>query len=111
MILGAGGFNIYPREIEDTLYEHPKVLEAAAVGVPMGDKGERIKVFVVLKPGETATEEEIIEFCRQNLAAYKVPKLVEFRDSLPKSMVGKILRRELLTAVEAQEAPREMVTA
>lgn len=96
MILGAGGYNIYPREIEDTLYEHPKVLEAAAVGIPMGDKGERIKVYVVLKPGEMATADEIIEFCRQNLAPYKVPKMVEFRDVLPKTMVGKILRRELL---------------
>ena len=111
MILGAGGYNIYPREIEDSLYEHPKVLEAAAVGVPMGDKGERIKVFVVLKPGETAVEEEIIEFCRQNLAAYKVPRLVEFRESLPKSMVGKILRRELLSAAAEQEEPGEAVTA
>ncbi len=97
MILGAGGFNIYPREIEDLLYENPKVLEAGAVGVPTGDKGERVKVFVVLKPGETATEEEIIEFCRQRLAVYKVPKFVEFRDALPKSTVGKILRRELLS--------------
>lgn len=96
MILGAGGFNIYPREIEDVLYEHPKVKEVAAVGVPVGEKGERPKVFIVLKEGETATEEEIIEFCRQNLAPYKVPKFVEFRDELPKTMVGKILRRVLL---------------
>ncbi|MCR4407027.1 MAG: long-chain fatty acid--CoA ligase [Anaerolineae bacterium] len=96
MILGAGGFNIYPREIEDVLYEHPKVKEVAAVGVPVGEKGERPKVFIVLKEGETATEEEVLEFCRQNLAPYKVPKFVEFRDELPKSMVGKILRRVLL---------------
>lgn len=96
MILGAGGYNIYPREIEDALYEHPKVLEAAAVGIPMEGKGERIKLYIVLKPGMTASEEEILEFCRQNLAAYKVPKFVEFRDQLPKSNVGKILRRELL---------------
>ncbi len=96
MILGAGGFNIYPREIEDVLYEHPKVKEVAAVGVPVEGKGERVKVYVVLKEGETATEEEIIEFCRQNLAPYKVPKFVEFRTELPKTMVGKILRRVLL---------------
>ncbi len=95
MILGAGGYNIYPREIEDVLYEYPKVLEAAAVGVLVTDKGERVKVFIVLKDGETATEEEIIAFCRENMAPYKVPKYVEFRDELPKTMVGKILRREL----------------
>jgi long-chain acyl-CoA synthetase len=96
MILGAGGYNIYPREIEDVLYEHPKVLEAAAAGVPVSGKGERVKVYVVLKPGQTATEEEIVEFCRENLAPYKVPKFVEFRDDLPKTLVGKILRRALV---------------
>jgi len=95
MILGAGGYNIYPREIEDVLYEHPKVLEAAAVGVLAGEKGERIKVFIVLKQGQTASEAEIIDFCKQNLAPYKVPKYVEFREQLPKTLVGKILRREL----------------
>jgi long-chain acyl-CoA synthetase len=95
MILGAGGYNIYPREIEDVLYKHPKVLEAAALGVPAGDLGERVKVFIQLKPGQHATEEDIIAFCRENLAAYKVPKYVEFRDQLPKTTVGKILRREL----------------
>jgi len=96
MILGAGGLNIYPREIEDVLYEHPKVKEVAAVGIPVEEKGERPKVYIVLKEGETATEEEIIEFCRENLAPYKVPKFVEFRTELPKTMVGKILRRVLL---------------
>ncbi len=96
MILGAGGYNIYPREIEDVLYEHPKVLEAAAAGVPVPGKGERVKAYIVLKEGETATEEEIIEFCRENMAPYKVPKFVEFRDELPKTIVGKILRRVLV---------------
>jgi long-chain acyl-CoA synthetase len=96
MILGAGGFNIYPREVEEVLYEHPKVKEAAAVGVPIKDKGERVKAYVVLKEGEAATEEEIITFCRENMAPYKVPKYVEFRDELPKTMVGKVLRRVLL---------------
>jgi long-chain acyl-CoA synthetase len=97
MILGSGGFNIYPREVEDVLYEHPKVMEAAVVGVPVGEgKGERVKAYVVLKPGQTATEEEIIEYCRENMTYYKVPKFVEFRDDLPKTMVGKILRRVLL---------------
>jgi long-chain acyl-CoA synthetase len=96
MILGAGGYNVYPREVEDVLYEHPKVLEAAAAGVLVAEGSQRVKAFIVLKPGETATEEEIIEFCRENLAPYKVPKFVEFRDALPKTMVGKILRRELV---------------
>lgn len=96
MILGAGGYNIYPREIEDVLFEHPKVLEAAAVGVPIPDKGERVKIYIVLKAGESATEEEFIEFCKENLAPYKVPKYVEFRDDLPKTLVGKVLRRVLL---------------
>ncbi len=97
MILGTGGYNIYPREVEDVLYEHPKVLEATVAGVPVGkERGERVKAYIVLKPGETATEEEIIEYCRDNLAYYKVPKFVEFRAELPKTMVGKILRRVLV---------------
>jgi long-chain acyl-CoA synthetase len=103
MILGAGGYNIYPREIEDVLYEHPKVQEAAAAGIFIPDKGERVKAFVVLKEGQTATEEEIIEFCRENMAPYKVPKFVEFRQDLPKTLVGKILRRELVE----EEAKRQ----
>jgi long-chain acyl-CoA synthetase len=97
MILGTGGYNIYPREVEDVLYEHPKILEAAVAGVPVGtERGERVKAYVVLKAGETATEEEIIDYCRENLAYYKVPKFVEFRDELPKTMVGKMLRRVLV---------------
>jgi long-chain acyl-CoA synthetase len=97
MILGTGGYNIYPREVEDVLYENPKVLEATVAGVPVGkERGERVKAYVVLRPGETATEEEMIEYCRDNLAYYKVPKFVEFRDELPKTMVGKILRRVLV---------------
>ena len=95
VIIGTGGYKIHPREIEDELYRHPKVLEAAAIGVPYEDRGERVKVFVVLKPGETATPEEIIQFCSENLAAFKVPKLVEFRAELPKTAVGKPLRRVL----------------
>jgi len=96
MILGAGGFNIYPREVEEALYQHPKVKQAAAVGIPVEGKGERVKVFIVLKDGETATEEEIIQFCHENLAPYKVPRYVEFRKELPITMVGKVLRRVLL---------------
>lgn len=91
----AGGYNIYPREVEEVLYEHPKVLEAAVIGVPDPYRGETVKAFVVLKSGEQATAEEIVAFCKEKMAAYKVPTLVEFRDSLPKTMVGKVLRREL----------------
>jgi long-chain acyl-CoA synthetase len=106
MILSAGGYNIYPREVEDVLYEHASVREAAAVGVPVKGKGERVKVYIVLKEGETATEEEIIAFCRENLAPYKVPKFVEFRDDLPKTMLGKVLRRVL-----AEEEKKKQVEA
>ncbi len=91
----AGGYNIYPRDIDEVLFEHPKVLEACAVGVPHAYRGETVKAFVVAKPGETLTEEELDTYCRENLAAYKVPKAYEFMDSLPKSTVGKVLRREL----------------
>jgi long-chain acyl-CoA synthetase len=91
----AGGFNIYPRDIDEVLFQHPKVSEAVSVGIPDEYRGETVKAYVVLKPGQTATEQEIIEFCKQKLAAYKVPKLVEFREALPKSAVGKILRKIL----------------
>ena len=91
----AGGFNIYPREVDEVLYQHPKISEAVSAGVPDAYRGETVKAFIVLKPGEEATEKEIIEFCKQKLAPYKVPKLVEFRKELPKSAVGKILRKIL----------------
>ena len=92
----AGGFNIYPRDIEEVLYEHPKVKEAVCYGVSDPYRGQTVKVAIVLKEGESATEEEIIEFCRSRLARYKIPKLIEFRDSLPKSLIGKVLRRVLM---------------
>jgi long-chain acyl-CoA synthetase len=91
----AGGYNIYPREIDEVLFEHPKILEACAVGIPDPYRGETVKAFVVLKPGETVTEEEVIKYCQEKLAKYKVPKMVEFMPSLPKSGIGKILRKEL----------------
>jgi long-chain acyl-CoA synthetase len=96
----AGGYNIYPREIDEVLFRHPKVAEAVAVGIPDEYRGETIKVFVTLKPGQTATEEEIIEFCKDKLAPYKRPKRVEFRDTIPKSAVGKVLRKVLRTEEE-----------
>ena len=91
----AGGYNIYPREVEEVLWEFPKIMEAAVIGVPDSYRGETVKAFVVLQPGTSATADDIIAFCRERLAAYKVPRLVVFRDSLPKSSVGKYLRREL----------------
>ena len=98
----AGGFNIYPREIDEIIYQHPKVAEAVTVGIPDEYRGETVKAFVVLKPGQTATDKEIIDFCKTKLTAYKVPKQVEFRDSLPKSAVGKILRK-ILRQEEAEK--------
>lgn len=91
----SGGYNVYPREIDEVLFSNPKVLEACAIGIPHPSRGESIKVFVVLKPGEIATEKEIIDFCKEKLATYKLPTEVEFRKELPKSTVGKILRKEL----------------
>ena len=91
----AGGFNIYPREVEEVLFEHPKIKEAGVVGVPDEYRGETVKAFVVLKEGQTLTAEEVIGFCRERLAAYKVPRQVVFIEALPRSGVGKYLRREL----------------
>jgi long-chain acyl-CoA synthetase len=91
----AGGYNIYPREVEEVLFECPKIKEAAVIGVPDSYRGETVKAFVILKDGVTSTAEEIVAFCRERLASYKVPRQVVFRDSLPKSGVGKYLRREL----------------
>ena len=91
----AGGYNIYPREIDEVLYQHPKVADAVAIGIADDYRGETIKAFIVAKDGETLSEEDIISFCREKLAAYKAPKIVEFRNELPKSAVGKILRKAL----------------
>jgi len=94
MIL-RGGENIYPVEIEAVLHTHPKVLEAAVIGVPDNYWGEIVKAVIVLKPGEKMTPEEVIEFCRERMASYKKPALVEFVESLPKNAVGKVLKRVL----------------
>lgn len=103
----TGGFNVYPREVEDVLFQHPAVLEAAVIGVADAHSGERVKAFVVLKPGAAATSEDLIEFSRQHLAPYKVPKYVEFREALPKTLIGKVLRRELAAEekTRAQTSP------
>jgi long-chain acyl-CoA synthetase len=91
----SGGFNVYPRDIEEVFFEHPKVLEAAALGVPHPKRGEQVKVFVALKEGETATEEELLAYCKDKLAAYKLPTMIEFMDELPKTNVGKVLKKDL----------------
>ncbi|PTX59317.1 long-chain acyl-CoA synthetase [Melghirimyces profundicolus] len=91
----AGGFNIYPREVEEVLYDHPRVQEAAVIGVPDPYRGENVKAFIVPKPGESLTEKEMDRYCREKLANYKVPRLYEFREELPKTTVGKILKRVL----------------
>ena len=97
MIL-VSGFNVYPTEIEAVLFHHPKILKCAVVGLPDDTTGERVKAYVVLKPGETATAEEITSWCRdpdQGLTGYRVPKDIEFRESLPETLIGKVLRRVL----------------
>lgn len=94
MIIGSG-FNIYPKEIDEILFDHPKIIEACTIGVPDQYRGESVKAYVVVKEGESLSEKEVIDYCRANLAAYKVPHEIEFIDELPKSAVGKILRREL----------------
>jgi len=91
----VGGFNVFPREIDEIIYQHPKVKEGISIGLPDPRKGERIKVYIVLKDGETATQEEFIAYFKERLTPYKVPSEVEFRKELPKSLIGKILRRAL----------------
>ncbi|MEJ9231218.1 long-chain fatty acid--CoA ligase [Peribacillus butanolivorans] len=91
----ASGYNIYPRDVEEVLYEHPAVQEAVVIGVPDTYRGESVKAVLVLKSNQKASEQDIIDYCRANLSAYKVPQLVEFREELPKTNVGKILRRAL----------------
>ena len=91
----AGGYNIYPRDVEEVLFEHPKVLEACVVGIPDQYRGETVRAYIVPKAGQTLTAQELDAFCRERLAAYKVPKQYEFRTELPKTMIGKVLRRAL----------------
>jgi long-chain acyl-CoA synthetase len=102
----TGGMNVYPRDVEEPLYAHPKVQEAVAVGVPDGHWGEAVKVYIVLKSGQSASEQEIVEYCHQKMASYKVPKFVEFRPELPKTLVGKFLRRKLLEEELARATSR-----
>ena len=107
----AGGYNVYPRDVEEVLYEHPKVLEATVVGIPYEHQEQAvrafIKAFIVLKHGEEATEEEIRRLCEERLDEYKVPERIEFRAELPKSMVGKVLRRMLAEEEERREIEKD----
>jgi long-chain acyl-CoA synthetase len=98
----ASGYNVYPREIEEVLFEHPDVAEAVAIGVSDEYRGEAVKAFVVKRSGAQATEEDVLAFCKERLAAYKAPKAVEFREELPKSAVGKLLRRVLVDEERAK---------
>ncbi|MCU0598631.1 MAG: long-chain fatty acid--CoA ligase [Desulfobacterales bacterium] len=91
----AGGYNIYPVELDNVLFGHPKILEACTIGIPDSYRGETVKAFIVVKQGEHLTEGEVMDYCKKNLAAYKIPKQIEFVNDLPKSTVGKILRRAL----------------
>ncbi len=102
----AGGYNIYPREVDEILFEHPKVAMACTVGVPDEYRGETVKAFIVLKEGQKAEGQEIIDYCKTKLATYKVPKMIEFVDSLPMSAVGKVLRKEL-RAMEMEKTKKE----
>jgi long-chain acyl-CoA synthetase len=103
----AGGYNIYPRDIDEVLFEHPKVEEACAIGIPHEYRGETVKAFIVIKPGESLTEEELDTYCREQLASYKVPKIYEFINELPKSAVGKILRKDLRAMELAKQEDKQ----
>ncbi|WP_034341790.1 long-chain-fatty-acid--CoA ligase [Deinococcus misasensis] len=102
-VIITGGFNVYPREVEEVLYSHPDIQEAAVVGVPDAYRGEAVKAVVVLKPGKTVSAEELKQYCRKDLSPYKVPREIEFRTELPKTAVGKILRRALVESKEAKQ--------
>ncbi|MDR7602041.1 MAG: AMP-binding protein, partial [Armatimonadota bacterium] len=103
-MINVGGLKVYPREVEEVLYRHPAVQEAAAIPAPDLERGEVVKAFVVLRPGMQASAEELIAHCRRELAPYKVPRMVEFRDQLPKSLIGKVLRRVLAEEERARAA-------
>jgi long-chain acyl-CoA synthetase len=104
-LIKPGGFQVWPREIEEVLATHPAVAEVCVAGVPDERQGEAVKAWIVLRQGEQATVDEIRAYCKDKLAGYKVPKHVEFRDSLPKTMVGKVLRRELVKEETGKRAP------
>lgn len=106
----AGGFNIYPREIEEVLYEHPDIQEAAVFGIPHDYRGETVKAVIVSKEGKVLSEKELEKYCRANLAAYKIPRIYEFREELPRNVIGKILKRELIDeTIEQMDKEKRMI--
>jgi long-chain acyl-CoA synthetase len=105
-MIKPSGFQVWPREVEEVIAENQKVLEVGVAGIPDAYRGETVKAWVVVKEGESATVDEIRAWCKERLAAYKVPTHVEFRDELPKTTVGKILRRELVRQ-DKEAAPPE----
>src|SRR5205814_8153081 len=104
----VSGYNVYPREVEEVLYAHPGVLEAAAIGVPDPERGEIVKAFVVLRPGASVRTEELRTHCASSLARFKIPADIEFRSDLPKSTVGKVLRRALADEERASRRERNI---
>src|SRR5699024_10762203 len=104
----AGGLNIYPREVEEVLYEHPDIAEAAVFGVLHDYRGETVKAVIVGKNGQTLDEKELNKYCRKNLAAYKVPRIYEFREELPKTVIEKVLKRQLIEE-SAENVDKESV--
>jgi len=94
-MINASGYKVWPNEVEEVLFEHPKIREAAVIGIPDETRGETVKAFIVLEPGQTSTLEEIRAYSKEKMAVYKVPTDIEFVEDLPKTQVGKILRREL----------------
>ena len=109
-VIIAGGYNVYPREIEEVLYEHPAIREASVIGVKDPYRGETVKAFIVLRKEWSISSMQLDVWCRARLAAYKVPHLYEYRDELPMSMIGKVLRRKLQEEEAAKEADKEEQT-
>lgn len=105
----SGGFNVYPRDVEEVLYTHPAVKEAVCAGIPDAYWGEMVKAYLVLKDGATTTEEEVLDYCQGKLAVYKIPKKIEFREGLPKTAVGKILRRFLVEEEKSRKQDKTRV--
>ena len=103
-LIKPGGYQVWPREVEEVIISNPKVLEVGVAGIPDPYRGETVKAWIVLKAGQTATVDEIRAFCKEKMAAYKVPNHIEFRTELPKTTVGKILRRELVR--QHKETPK-----
>jgi long-chain acyl-CoA synthetase len=102
--INAAGYKVWPREVEDVLYEHPAVREAAVIGVPDAYRGETVKAFVSLRPGQAPEPDELVAFCKERMSAYKCPRHIELRDELPKTVTGKLLRRDLRDQEQQHDA-------